>query len=377
MSLFTPTALPPRILALLCCTALAGCSLPRGAAIQSEIVGSAQSESRNIEVVPVTQTNLPRIAAWPVPARAGDLPGGWSGGGQGSSSQVIATGDTVALTIWENDENALLTAPTQKAVPISALTVSPAGNIHVPYVGQVRVRGMTPEQARDEIQKQVDAVLTAAQVQLSVQAGRQNTIDLVGGVAKAGSYPLPDRNFTVLSLISAGGGVSPALKNPQIKLVRGGKVRSTSVAALFDNPARDAVLRGGDKVIVEEDARHFLALGAASKQEIIPFPKDALSALDAVSLIGGVQSGRANPGGVLVLREYPATMVRADGSGPDRNRVVFTIDLTSADGLFSARNFRIQSEDLVLVTESPVNSLRTVIGLIGQGVGVSNALSSE
>jgi polysaccharide export outer membrane protein len=52
--------------------------------------------------------------------------------------------------------------------------------------------------------------------------------------------------------------------------------------------------------------------------------------------------------------------------------VVFTLDLTTSDGLFSARNFRIQSGDLLLATESPINSVQTVFSLVGGLFGLAN-----
>ena len=52
--------------------------------------------------------------------------------------------------------------------------------------------------------------------------------------------------------------------------------------------------------------------------------------------------------------------------------MVFTLDLTSADGLFSARNFHIAHGDLVLVTESPITSAQTIFGLVGAVFGLAN-----
>ena len=56
--------------------------------------------------------------------------------------------------------------------------------------------------------------------------------------------------------------------------------------------------------------------------------------------------------------------------------MVFTIDLTTADGLFSAGQFRIQPGDLVYGTESPVTQARTIFGLIGSAFGVVNTAAS-
>lgn len=354
----------------------AACTLPRGGPMQGEVLAAATAADdadRTIQVVAVTRETLPGLAAWPVPPRPG-AHAGWPQGGaaRGPAPAVIAAGDLLTLQIWESEENSLLTPPAQKAVSIEGLPVSQRGTIFVPYVGEITVAGRTVDDARAFVQGQVDGVLTTPQVLLAVTPGRAHTVDLVGGVASPGPYPLADRATSILSLIAQGGGIAPGLTNPQVRLQRGGRVYGIAAADLFADPARDLVLRGGDKVIVEADPKSFLALGAAGTQTVVPFPKDDVSALDAVALVGGLEAARANAQGILILREYPPALLRP--RGPDRTRVVFTLDLTNADGLFSARRFAIEPGDLVLVTESPVTSVRTVFGLLGQVLGLSNRL---
>jgi polysaccharide export outer membrane protein len=226
------------------------------------------------------------------------------------------------------------------------------------------------------LQRRLESILPSAQVQLQMSEGRQNSVDLVGGVNAPGTIPMPDNNFSVLSALSAGGGVSNTMKNPQVKLVRGHKVYATSVARLYDNPTLDTRLRGGDKLIVEEDRRYFLSLGAAGQEAQHPFNRDDISALDALAIIGGVNDTRGDPQGILILREYPTSAVSAGVRGPRKTRVVFTLDLTTSDGLFSARNFHIQSGDLVLATESPLTNTRTVLGLVGSVFGLVSAANN-
>lgn len=358
----------------ICLALLAGCALPRGAAVEKEILRDGEGDARNLMVVAVARDNIGKVAHWPGTGQIRSY--GWLQRSPGSGSQMIAPGDAIDLSIWDDDENSLLTSPQEKTVQIKGITVSPKGTVFVPYINEVSVAGQTPEQARSKIQAELDTILTSPQVLLSITQGRKNSVDLVGGVATPGSYPMDTPDLGVLGLISLGGGISPALKNPQIRLVRGGSIYGISQEKLFSNPRLDTTLRGGDKVFVEEDARYFIALGSSGQQDLIYFSKDTVSVLDAVSMIGGVKETRANPKSVLILREYPASALRSNGTGPDRTRVVFTLDLTSADGLFSARSFQIQPQDLVLVTESEVNSLRSVLSLIGQGFGAANAAQS-
>lgn len=346
---------------------LAACSLPRGAALQSEILDDVKNGVADFQLVLVDRSTMAELERWP---RGGTHPHhNWIPHHRGPSTPVIAPGDMIHLSVWDSEQNSLLTSPSQMVVDINNLNVTPQGTIFVPYLDEVVVGGATPDAARRRIQESFSVIIPSAQVQLRVTPGQKNLVDLVGGVAKPGAYPLPDRDYSVLSLLSAGGGIMPGLRNPQLRLIREGRIFGVSADHLFADPALDTTLRGGDKVLVEEDDRYFLALGATGSEELVYFEKDELSALDVLSIVGGVSDRRADPKGVLILREYPADALYSDGPGPLQERVIFSLDLTSADGLFSARRFLIRSGDVVLATESPVTAVETVLGLFGSAVG--------
>jgi polysaccharide export outer membrane protein len=351
------------------CLLLVACGLPRGAGMEREIISGSNNADADFAVYPVTRAFLPTLAEWPV---TGEPELNWITASAGSRSQIIAPGDMVSIAIWDSNDNSLLTAPEQRVVGLEEMRVSASGTIFMPYIGDQRISGLSPQAARARLQRELEAIVPSAQVQLSMSEGRANSVDLVGGVSSPGSYPMPDRNYTVLSLISQAGGVRGDLANPQIRLIRQGHLFGTSINRLYSEPALDTRLVGGDRVIVEEDERYFLSLGAAGSQDQHPFTQDIVTALDAMAIIGGVTSSRADPEGILILREYPASALRAGERGPRMERVVFTLDLTTSDGLFSARNFRIHSGDLVLATESPVTSVQTIFGLIGGVFGLAN-----
>lgn len=354
--------------------ASAGCTLPRGAAVSAEVLREKDRKTPTFSVVPVSRANVHQIAQWPPTGWKGSY--SWIGAKSGPNSAAIRSGDTIKLVIWDSQENSLLTANEEKIVTLPEITVAADGVIFVPYVGEVVVNGQTPESARSQIQKALEPIAPSAQVQLSVVAGTRNSVDLVSGVGTPGSYPLPDRNYTILSLLAEGGGISPSLNNPLVRLMRDGKSYEIRADRLFAEGDKNTTLRGGDKIIVREDERYFTALGATGKESLIYFEQDRITALEAMSLVGGITDARANPKGVLILREYPSEAVRTDGiKGPTMEQVVFTIDLTSADGLFAARNFVVNPRDTVLATESVAATAGTVFGLIGNVFGLASAVN--
>ncbi|MGR3762365.1 polysaccharide biosynthesis/export family protein (plasmid) [Roseobacteraceae bacterium NS-SX3] len=347
----------------------AACSrLPGGAPASEEILKEAGEAEAEFALYKVTRAFLPTVAHWPQASHPQRL--GWIQASHGAKTQIIQPGDKLTLRIWDSNDNSLLTSPEQKMVQLQDMTVAANGSIFMPYVGSVNVFGLTPDLARERLQEQLEAIVPSAQVQLDMTEGRNNSVDLVSGVAQPGTYPMPDRNYTVMGLISAGGGISANLNNPQIRLVRGRQIFGTSVSNLLNNPQLDTLLRGGDRVFVEEDERYFLSFGATGREDLHIFTKDEVSAMDAMSIAGGFQDSKADPQGLLVLREYPASAVAPGVRGPRHPRVVFTLDLTSADGLFSARNFQIQHGDLVMATESPVNDVLTISNIFGNFFGV-------
>lgn len=356
---------------------VAGCTaLPRGAAFQTEVLKVAEDAAQEgvappFQVFAIQRTTLPQLSSWPA---GKSLEGSWPNRADNPRTILIAPGDQLEVTIWENSDNSLLLTQGERSSQLQTLTVSASGRVDLPYVGSLRLQGMSPERARAIIEERFESVAPGAQIQIGHKPGRGNTVSLVGGVASPGTYPMSDQSFSVLQLLSDGGGVRPGLTNPQVRLMRGSTMYRISVDRLYDSPANDAALRPGDRVIVAEDQRYFLSLGAAGAESQHDFTKPHISALDAMAIVGGVNDFRGDPKGILILREYPRSAVRADGRGPTHERVVFTLDLTTADGLFSARNFQIHSGDLVYMTESQLAGAQTVIGLIRSTVGLGTAV---
>lgn len=351
-----------------------GCTLPRGAAMSSEILKEQNKENPGYQVVHVSTQNVLGLQKWPSTGWSGSY--NWLSSKRGPQSQLIQAGDRVVLSIWDSQENSLLTTGAAKRADLAELVVSSGGTIFIPYVGEVMVRNMTPEAARSSIQAKMEAVVPAAQVQLSLEPGLQNSVHLVSGVAKPGSYPLPGRNFTILNLLAQGGGVQASLRNPVVRLIRDGKTYEVRADRLMAEAGLDVTLRGDDKVLVEQDRRFFTALGATGREELLYFDRDKISAMEALSMIGGLSDSHANVKSVLVLREYPAEALTSNEDGPNLPQVVFAFDLSTADGLFAARNFAINPQDTVFATEASLNSARTILGLIGSVVGISNSASN-
>lgn len=383
------------VTALVALALFAGCStLPRGAALRTEVVNvqaaaplpGQPAVTQDFAVSAVSRETLGILSQWP---RTGEPGYSWIRRQEQPASLLIAPGDTLSIVVWDAEQNSLLAPPGQRVAELQDVVVSSDGRIFLPFVGDLRVAGMSASSAREHIQERYTETIPSVQVQLNLTAGRANTANLVAGVARPGVYPLADRDVTLLTLLSLGGGVPPSLNNPQVRLFRGNDVYGVGLNRLYEDPGLDTTLQGGDRVIVAADDRYFLSLGATQSESRHLFPQDRVTALDALSITGGITDNRADPQGILVLRRYPQTAVHpvvpqegAEGGpaalpspeGPPHAQMIFTLDLTSADGLFSASQFEIMSGDVVYATESPVSAAQTVLTFTALALGVAAAV---
>jgi len=276
------------LLVLLLVGSLAGCGFPAGAPIQAQILAESESDEPTFEVVEVTRANLPRIDGWPATGWSGHYR--WLTAGGGGPTNLIRTDDRIHLMIWDSQENSLLNTPGSKVTEMKGLIVSPGGTIFVPYVGEVPVGGLTPDSAREVVQREIERIAPSAQVQLSTVAGTTNSIDLVRGVKQPGPVALPSRNYTILNAISEGGGISTNLRNPLVRLIRGNRTFEIPAEKLLADGTHNIAMRGGDKVIVDEDQRRFVVAGATGDR-IVNFSREKVTAMEALSLSGGLSVG--------------------------------------------------------------------------------------
>jgi polysaccharide export outer membrane protein len=347
-------------------TPLAGCAVPRGAPSRAEVLSGSTSEDADFALEIVTRDRLPVIAGW-----GGDqthLTHHWPSGGASPQDQRLAAGDRIELRIWDASDSSLLTSPGAQFADVTNVVVTGSGNVELPYISAVPVAGLTLSAARARIQDRLTEIVPDAQVQAEVQQGRRNSVDLVGGVANPGTYPLTELNLPLTALLSTAGGAASGLENPVVQITRGGNVYRRTLAHVLANPAHDPALQGGDRIVLQPDPRTFTALGAAGSERVIRFDSERISALRAVSMMGGMNDARADPKGILVLRRYGDTHIGNPG-GPSRARVVFSFDLTSADGLFSADEFAIRDGDVVLATQAPATTAERVLRLFGAFLG--------
>ena len=279
------------------------------------------------------------------------------------TADTIRPGDTLGLTIWENVDDGLLAGAGLNFTELEEVQVDSAGFIFVPYAGRLRAAGNTPEALRRVITDRLKDQTPDPQVQVRRLAGDGSTVTIIGAGGQ-GVFPIERPTRTLSAMLAAAGGIATEPEITQITVIRGDQQGKVWFQDLFENPQLDIALRGGDRILIEQDTRSFTALGATTSQSRVPFESQTLSALEAIAQVGGLLASAADPTGVFVFRNESAEVAgqvlgRTDLIGPQR--MVYVLDLTEPNGMFMARDFVIRDSDTLYVTEAPFAQWNKII----------------
>lgn len=155
---------------------------------------------------------------------------------------IIQDGDTVNVRVFNQE-------------PLSTHEkVRPDGKITIPVVGEIMARGKKPAQLATEIQERLKAVIVAPNVTVTLDAGAELKVSVVGEVKNSGVFQL-DHGANVLHALAAAGGLSDYADSDKIFVVR----RSLPQRVRFKyNDLRSAdpksigfSLQAGDVIVVE------------------------------------------------------------------------------------------------------------------------------
>ncbi len=346
--------------------ALTACQLPKSGPNKNEILAGSVENGGNAFVVEVDDRVSRATSSVPQFGFSSSF-----SSAQALTADTVRPGDVLGLTIWENVDDGLLAGEAGSSTALNEVQVDSDGFIFVPYAGRLRAAGNTPEQLRTLITDELKEQTPDPQVEVRRLAGDGSTVSLSGTIGAPGIYPIERPTRTLLGMLSQAGGVSVSSDIALVTLIRGDQRGTVWYEDLFRNPKLDVALRGGDRILVEEDSRSYIALGATGGQSRVAFESQDLSALEALAQVGGLVSVSSDPTGIFVLRRERQDIARQVMGRPDLQgdqRMIYLLNLTAPNGLFIARDFVIRDDDTIYVTEAPYAQWTKSISLIAGGL---------
>jgi len=354
-------------------TLVTSCGLPRSAPTRREILAGSVERQGNAFIVPVderviqlTDTVL-QLGFGPEFSQAGVL-----------GADTIQPGDVISFQIYENVDQGLFATGGSRGAGLSSLYVDESGYIFVPYAGRIKAAGNSPESLRRIITEKLSEQTPDPQVVVQRNAGEGASVTITGSVGTQGVVPIERSTRTLASIMAKAGGSTIDPEAVQVTVIRNGRTGKIWLKDLLEDPSKDIALRNGDRIFVQADPRKFTSLGATG-QSVVEFKTRTISALEAMSKMGGLNGATADPKGIFIFRDEEEAVARAVLSDPSLQgpqRVVYVLNITSPNGVFMAREFGIHDGDTILVTEAPFAQWQKAIGVVLGTAGQLNSLNS-
>ncbi len=160
---------------------------------------------------------------------------------------TIGVTDVLRINVWKNPE-----------VTVDAVPVRSDGMISVPLINDVQAEGMTPEELKEVIARELSEYLGESNVTVVVIQMNSRFVSVIGEVGQDTRVPLT-RDLRVLEAIASASGFGPFADKSDIRIVRR-NADATESEYRFDYgayirgraPGTNIVLQHGDTIVVPD-----------------------------------------------------------------------------------------------------------------------------
>jgi len=159
------------------------------------------------------------------------------------NSFVIGNDDVLAINVWKEPD-------ISRSIPVRS-----DGKISLPLVGEVQAAGLTPLALEKDIASKLKSYIAEPEVTVMVQQVNSQKFNILGQVAKPGTYVIAN-SPTVLDAIALAGGFRDFAKRKSIYVLRHGATGETRIPFNYKdvsqgkNMSQNIKLQPGDTIIV-------------------------------------------------------------------------------------------------------------------------------
>ena len=264
--------------------------------------------------------------------------------------------DILLVTVWDHPE---ITLPLgqYRTDAATGMLVDEEGYLYFPYIGRVRIGGLTVVQVRELLTERLNKVLQRPQVDVKVVAFRSQKIYIGGEVRNPATYNVTDIPFTLSEAINRAGGFMPTADQSRLVLSRGERTWTLNFQDLQSRGNRidQILLKDGDSLLVQnrEESAVYL-MGEVQRPSSIPTHNGRLSLAQALSEAGGIANASADPRSIYVVRRGKA----------DNTVDVFHLDAYSPVAMVMADRFALEPRDVVYVDAGSLVRWNKVLTLL-------------
>ncbi|MDQ6978780.1 MAG: polysaccharide export protein [Mariprofundaceae bacterium] len=299
---------------------------------------------------------------------------------------LIQARDVVKITVWDHPELTNPSGITAGSSTADGSLVRQDGTIFYPYVGVIKVAGMTVESVRRILAKKLASYVKNPQVDVRITAFRSQKVYITGEVKNPGNLFLDDTPLTLLDAVNKMGGITTTADLSHVTVhSNDGSLATVSLFRLLNRGdiSQNMLLKDGDTVHIPNNTNNkIFVMGEVGKQAALPLPDEGMSLAEAISEVGGFDRTSSDPSKVYVIRGVDT---KGNSRQAPRDRLVvkkdtkvFHLDSESPDALLLADQFHLQPRDIVYVSVKGIARWGRVFNQVSgaiNAIGVTRAIT--
>lgn len=285
---------------------------------------------------------------------------------------TIGPSDVISIVVYDHPEllpnaGAVIS---QQADPtgISAapgFIVGADGQVSFPFIGRVRVQGLTEIEASELIRDRIARFIKDPQVSVRINSFRSRRAYVDGEVRTPGTQIFTDVPMTLPEAINRAGGITAVGDRSSVLLTRGNQTTVVNLMQLQElgiNP-NQILLEPGDLVMVRsrDESKVFVA-GEIARPSALQMRNGRLSLNEALGEAGGPNLNTANTSQIYVIRNTSQAGAPA----------IFHLNAAAPAALALAENFPLQARDVVYIDPVPLVNWNRIVSLILPSASVLN-----
>ncbi|WP_397473703.1 polysaccharide biosynthesis/export family protein [Pusillimonas sp.] len=271
----------------------------------------------------------------------------------------IGRNDIVNIVVWGHPELGLTPATSNRSMGSTTqadvgngYNVNPDGTIQFPFIGPIKIAGLTENEARELLTRRLAKFVHEPQITVRVQAYRNGRVYVDGEVRVPGLQTLDDIPMTLPEAINRAGGFSPEADRSSLELTRDDQTIQINMPKLTRqgvNPNRILLANGDLLRVRNEDESQVFVMGEVWTPRALPLHDGRLSLTEALGEVGGPDPWTSNPGQIYVVRKLPHEL-----GGENALPEIYHLDASSPTAFVLANDFQLQPRDVVYVDPAPV-----------------------
>ncbi len=285
----------------------------------------------------------------------------------------LGPNDALFITVWDHPE---LTIPggQQQASSANLRVVRDDGTLFYPFVGSVKVAGLTQEELRKLISDKLSRYIEQPQVDVNILEYNSQKVTLSGAFANPGFRPINSQPLTLLQAVGEAVIDNQRADLSTLNVIRDGQVYTLDYDYLTSHPSAvgNVYLKAGDKLHMGlNDARKVFVMGEVPRPTALAYRTSRMTLSEVLATVGGPSPTSASGREVYVIRGVENLETE--------KATIFQLNAQSPSAFILADQFEMQPQDVVFVGAAGITRWNRFISqlfpsanIVGTAVGIGN-----